>query len=86
MAGKREERVYTIRQAAELTGASVTSLRIWLADDAERVKRFPNARKENSPIGEYWVIPESDLKGFELRGRGRPSKPKAQDAKKGKAK
>jgi hypothetical protein len=74
MTGKKEEKMYTIRQAAEVTGTSVTSLRIWLANDEERAKRFPNAHKESSPLGEYWLIPESDLKGFVNPGRGRPRK------------
>lgn len=68
--------MYTIREAAELTGASVASLRIWLADDKERTKRFPNARKESTPLGEYWLIPEGDVQDFEKRGRGRPPKPR----------
>jgi hypothetical protein len=75
MVRKSEEKVYTIRQAAEITGASVTSLRIWLANDEVRKKRFPNARKESSPIGEFWVIPESDIQGFVKVERGRPRKP-----------
>ena len=70
--------MYTIRQAAEVMGVSVTSLRIWLANDEERAKRFPNARKESSPIGEYWLIPESDIAGYENPGRGRPRKPLAE--------
>ena len=77
--------MYTIRQAAEITGASITSLRIWLANDKERAKRFPNARKESSPIGDYWLIPESDIEGYKNPGRGRPPKPNAA-LKKGKAK
>jgi hypothetical protein len=75
MAKKKEEQMYTIRQAAEVTGASVTSLRIWLANDEQRKKRFPNARKESSPIGEFWVIPESDIQSYQNQGRGRPQKP-----------
>ena len=70
--------MYTIRQAAEITGAAVASLRIWLANDEERAKRFPNARKESSPLGEYWLIPEGDLKEYQNPGRGRPAKPKAE--------
>jgi len=70
--------MYTIRQAAEIMDVSVTSLRIWLANDEERAKRFPNARKENSPIGEYWLIPESEIVGYKNPGRGRPPKPKAE--------
>jgi hypothetical protein len=72
---KKEGKMYTIKEAAELTGASVASLRIWLANDIERQKRFPNARKESSPIGEFWLIPENDVKGYENQGRGRPQKP-----------
>jgi hypothetical protein len=67
--------MYTIRQAAEITGASITSLRIWLANDEERKKRFPNARKESSPIGEFCVIPESDTQRFVKVDRDRPRKP-----------
>jgi hypothetical protein len=74
MAKDKGEKMYTIRQAAQLTGASESSLRVWLSNDAERVKRFPNARKETSPIGDYWLIPESDLKSYKNPGRGRPRK------------
>ena len=78
--------MYTIRQAAEIMGASITSLRIWLANDEKRAKRFPNARKETSPIGDYWLIPESDIAGYQNPGRGRPPKPKPESAKKGQTK
>jgi hypothetical protein len=27
---------------------------------------------ENSPVGSYWLIPESDLKGFKPPAMGRP--------------
>lgn len=64
----------TIREAAERTGAAQSSIRVWLANDEEREKRFPNARKETSPIGEYWVIPESDVENFEMGKPGRPLK------------
>jgi hypothetical protein len=78
MTKKRDEKMYTIRQAAEITGASVTSLRIWLANEVERQKRFPNARKESSPIGDFWVIPESDIEGYVKLDRGRPLKPESE--------
>jgi hypothetical protein len=35
MAGKCDEKMNAMRQAAEVAGASVTSLRIWLANDKE---------------------------------------------------
>jgi hypothetical protein len=71
---KREEKMLTIREAAELTGAAQSSIRVWLADEAERKKRFPGARKETSPIGDYWLIPESDVAGFQKGKPGRPLK------------
>ena len=34
---------------------------------------FPNAKKLDSPRGQYWVVPESDLKDFKPKVRtGRP--------------
>jgi len=76
MARKKEEKMYTIRQAAAMIGAAESSLRVWLANDEERQKRFPNARKESSPIGDYWLIPESDLRNYKPPERGRPVKRK----------
>lgn len=35
---------------------------------------FPNAMLEESPIGTYWLIPESDLIGFTPPRRGQPKK------------
>jgi hypothetical protein len=71
---KKEAKMYTIREAAQLTGASTSSIRVWLSDEAERKKRFPGARKESTPMGEYWLIPETDIKDYENPGRGRPRK------------
>lgn len=31
---------------------------------------FPNAEKKISPLGSYWLIPESDLVGFTPPKRG----------------
>ena len=72
---KKGEKMLTIREVAEITGASPSSIRVWLSDDAERNRRFPGARKESSPIGDYWLIPESALEGFEMGKPGRPRKP-----------
>ncbi|MFP5262019.1 MAG: helix-turn-helix domain-containing protein [Blastocatellia bacterium] len=81
MAKRKDDKMYTIREAAQVTGASESSIRVWLSDEAERAKRFPNARKESTPIGEYWVIPESDLRDYKNPGRGRPPKPKEEKEK-----
>lgn len=38
---------------------------------------FPNARLEESPVGNYWLIPASDVKNFKEPKRG----PKKQSEK-----
>jgi Helix-turn-helix domain len=61
----------TVREVAELTGAAIPTVTLWC-----REKRFPNAHQEETPRGPVWYIPKSDLEGVEMRGRGRPAKPK----------
>jgi hypothetical protein len=41
-------------------------------------RRFPGTRLEQTPIGPYWLIPESALENFKLGKAVRP--PKAADA------
>ena len=72
---KGKEKMYTIKQASEIIGASASSIRVWLTKDDERARRFPNAIKQDSPIGSYWLIPESDVQGYAGRKLGRPYKP-----------
>jgi hypothetical protein len=69
---KKGERMLTIKEAAAKVGAAEISVRIWA-----KAGRFPGARLETTPMGSYWVIPESALEGFENPGRGRPPKPDA---------
>ena len=45
-----------------------------------RSGRFPNAVQEETLRGPVWLIPESDLEGFEKRGRGRPRKERKEAA------
>lgn len=72
---KKSERMLTIKQVSERTGASHSSIRVWLSDEDERTRRFPNAIKERPPAGPgYWLIPESDLGDYSNPGRGRPRK------------
>ena len=59
----------TAREVAERLEESLASVRVWINRG-----RFPNARLEQSPIGSYWLIPESDLKGFVKHDVGRPPK------------
>ena len=35
---------------------------------------FPNAQKEETPRGAYYLVPRSDLRDFKVPKRGRPSK------------
>jgi hypothetical protein len=79
---KEEIRMLTIREASEITGASQSSIRVWLSDEQKRQKRFPGARLEQPPAGSpYWLIPETDIARFEM---GKPG-PKP-SSKKGKGK
>ncbi|MGI8545362.1 MAG: helix-turn-helix domain-containing protein [Aridibacter sp.] len=59
----------TIPQIAEKKQTDRSTVLRW-------VKRnlFPNAELKESPIGSYWIIPETDLSNFILPRRGRPRK------------
>lgn len=63
-----------VHEVAERLGAGVGSVRVWAWKG-----RFPGARKETTPLGDYWLIPESALEGFELSKPG--PKPKADKGK-----
>ena len=56
-------------KVAELLGVAHSTVRAWCNRGL-----FPNARLEETIVGSFWVIPESDLKGFKPPERGRPSK------------
>jgi len=71
----------TVKQVAELIGAGASSVRLWAKEG-----KFAGAELIEPPAGlPYWMIPDTALEGFALRGRGRPPKPKA-ESKKGKSK
>jgi len=72
----------TVKEVSEITGAAENSIRVWLNDETEKLKRFPHARRVSTPRGDYWEIPESDIAGYQNPGRGRPRKPKTEGAKK----
>lgn len=42
-------------------------------------KLLPNAKLEKSIAGSVWLIPETDLEGFEKPKTGRPPKKKKQE-------
>ena len=63
----------TSTQVAERLEVSPATVRLWCAQG-----RFKQARLVAHPRGDYWVIPESELKTFTPPKMGRP--PKAQPA------
>jgi hypothetical protein len=71
---KKGEKMLNVHEVAERLGAGVGSVRVWAWKG-----RFPGARKETTPLGDYWLIPESALEGFELSKPG--PKPKADKRK-----
>lgn len=69
----------TTKEAAERMQVSEASIRVWLNDEEEKARRFPNAVK----FGRDWQIPASDVDKLPFgRGRGRPPKPKTNGAAK----
>lgn len=67
----------TVREVAEKIDANPGTVRMWCIN-----KTFPNAVQEPTLRGPVWLIPESDLKGFEKRGVGRPAKSQTNGAAK----
>lgn len=61
----------TVKQVSEKTGVAVSTINLYC-----RSGQLPNAVRFESPIGMYWLIPETDLESIPRRGRGRPSKKK----------
>ena len=49
----------TVPKIAKLFSRDRTSVLRWIKN-----RKFPNAELIKSPIGEYWVVPESDLNNF----------------------
>jgi transposase len=67
----KETRMLTTKEAAARLRASEASIRVWLNDEEEKARRFPNAIK----FGRDWQIPASDVDKLPAGvRRGRPSK------------
>jgi len=73
---KKGEKMLNVHEVAERLGATVASVRVWVWKG-----KFPGAKKESTAIGDYWVIPESALEGFELGTPGRPRKAEKSERK-----
>ena len=72
MAKKIETKMLGVTEVAKKLGAAKRSVQMWAQKG-----RFKGAKQVDWPGGSYWLIPESALEGFELRGRGRPPKTKS---------
>ena len=64
----------TTKETAERLDADPGTVRMWCINGT-----LPNAIQEETPRGPVWMIPETDLSGFNRRGRGRPPKPVGDD-------
>ncbi len=72
----------TTKEAAELLKVSEASIRVWLNNEEEKARRFPNAIK----FGRDWQIPQADvdkLPAGRERGRLPNAKAEKQVSKKG---
>lgn len=67
----KKETLLKARQIAERLGVQPITVRVWLKDG-----KFPNAKLEQTPAGDVWLVPESDVENFNKPERGRPQKPK----------
>jgi excisionase family DNA binding protein len=57
----------TTQEAAGQLGVAYQTVMAWIYQG-----KFPNAQKEETPRGVYYLIPQSDVRGFEKPKRGRP--------------
>jgi hypothetical protein len=65
-------KMLTVKEVAARLGATDGAVRAWCI-----AGRFPGADKQQSPIGEFWLIPESALAQFSIRKSGPKPKTKA---------
>lgn len=59
----------TTQEAADHLGVAYQTVMAWVYQG-----KFPNAQKEETPRGFYYLIPRADLDSFEKPKRGRPAK------------
>lgn len=62
-----ETKELTTTETASRFNVKPVTVRKWLSEG-----RFKNARREETPRGVIWYIPETDFEGFEPPQRGRP--------------
>jgi hypothetical protein len=59
-----EMRDLTVREVMARTGAAKPTVTLWC-----RQGKLPNARREQTPFGEVWMIPEGDLQLIKTRAK-----------------
>lgn len=64
----------SIKEVVEKTGIPLSTVSLYC-----RTKKFPNAKKQHTPFGDFWMIPETDLDSISKRGRGRPKQPTSEN-------
>ena len=67
---KKSAKMLTASEVAARLGAAESSVRLWA-----RKGRFSGASRVETPVGSYWMIPETALVGFEMKKPG--PKPKS---------
>jgi hypothetical protein len=70
--GGGKAKMLSVSEVAQKIGAAKRSVQMWA-----QLGKFRGAKRVETPGGHYWLIPESALDGFEVRGRGRPPKAKS---------
>ena len=65
------EKYLKASEVAKKLGVKSVTVRAWLTKNL-----FPHAKLEETILGKVWLIPESDLKDFEMPKTGRPVKVK----------
>jgi len=63
------EKELTAAQVAERLDVGRSTVNLWC-----RQGKFPGARVEASPVGDYWMIPEKDVRDFQPPTKGRQPK------------
>jgi predicted site-specific integrase-resolvase len=70
----KEIKMYTVKEVSEKTGIPVSTINLYC-----RNGDIPHAVRNESPIGVFWLIPETDLPNIPQRKRGRPAKTKREN-------
>ena len=70
-----KEEMLTTQQIANEYGVAYQTVMAWVYKGF-----FPNAQKEETPRGPYYLVPRSDLRDFKAPKRGRPPKAEGEGA------